>query len=275
MLVWPTQLIPRWVAPNLLTFVGFVFVLLTAGLIWFYDPDFSASSDSIPSSQPIPNWVWLVCAVFHFLAHTLDGIDGKQARRTGTSGPLGELFDHGLDSWTALFTPFCIYSIFGRSDFSFSPFRVQFIFWSVFLTFFLSHWEKYNTGILYLPWSYDMTQVALFVTYILSFVYGYSFWKFEIFDLSSGNIFEILTHVGSYALSIPVTLYNVNLAIQSKTLKHKSWGERTRPLIPFFALFIITVGWSYFSPNDVLNKEPRLFLFMVGTIFSNIAVSLS
>ena len=38
------------------------------------------------------------------MAHTLDGIDGKQARRTGSSSPLGEMFDHGLDSWsTSLF----------------------------------------------------------------------------------------------------------------------------------------------------------------------------
>lgn len=29
---------------------------------------------------------------------SLDAIDGKQARRTGTSGPLGELFDHGCDA---------------------------------------------------------------------------------------------------------------------------------------------------------------------------------
>jgi phosphatidylglycerophosphate synthase len=28
----------------------------------------------------------------------LDSIDGKQARRTGTSSPLGELFDHGCDA---------------------------------------------------------------------------------------------------------------------------------------------------------------------------------
>ena len=27
----------------------------------------------------------------------MDAIDGKQARRTGTGSPLGELFDHGLD----------------------------------------------------------------------------------------------------------------------------------------------------------------------------------
>ncbi len=29
---------------------------------------------------------------------TLDNMDGKQARRTGTSSPLGMLFDHGCDA---------------------------------------------------------------------------------------------------------------------------------------------------------------------------------
>ena len=32
-----------------------------------------------------------------FVYQTMDAIDGKQARRTGTGSPLGELFDHGLD----------------------------------------------------------------------------------------------------------------------------------------------------------------------------------
>lgn len=29
---------------------------------------------------------------------TLDAIDGKHARNTGNSSPLGELFDHGCDA---------------------------------------------------------------------------------------------------------------------------------------------------------------------------------
>ncbi|CAF4381810.1 unnamed protein product, partial [Rotaria magnacalcarata] len=29
----------------------------------------------------------------------VDGMDGKQARRTKSSSALGELFDHGVDSW--------------------------------------------------------------------------------------------------------------------------------------------------------------------------------
>lgn len=43
-----------------------------------------------------------------------DGIDGKQARRTQTSGPLGELFDHGLDSWSTMYITTALYSVFGK-----------------------------------------------------------------------------------------------------------------------------------------------------------------
>lgn len=85
-----------------------------------------------------------------------DGIDGKQARRIGLSGPLGELFDHGLDSYSAVLIPACLYSIFGRGDSAVPPIRMYFIMWAIFLNFYISHWEKYNTGVLYLPWAYDL-----------------------------------------------------------------------------------------------------------------------
>ena len=56
------------------------------------------------SLNALPSWVWYYSAFALFMAHTLDGTDGKQARRTGSSSPLGEMFDHGLDSWsTSLF----------------------------------------------------------------------------------------------------------------------------------------------------------------------------
>ena len=204
---------PRWIAPNLITFTGFLFTILNAYMISHYDRDFKASSDDYPEDPPIPRWVWLLCAFSHFMAHTLDGIDGKQARRTGSSGPLGELFDHGVDSWTAMLVPFCIYSIFGRSDYSFGPMRVLFIFWTVFLTFYLSHWEKYNTGVLYLPWSYDITQITLFICYLLSYRYDYTYWKFREpkYNLSSGELFEVISHCKCFDNDLQTyTITNVN-----------------------------------------------------------------
>jgi phosphatidylglycerophosphate synthase len=45
-----------------------------------------------------PAWVLILCALGLFIYQTLDAIDGKQARRTNSSSPLGELFDHGCDA---------------------------------------------------------------------------------------------------------------------------------------------------------------------------------
>jgi ethanolaminephosphotransferase len=47
-----------------------------------------------------PSWTYLQAALGLFLYQTLDATDGKQARRTQSSSPLGELFDHGCDSMT-------------------------------------------------------------------------------------------------------------------------------------------------------------------------------
>jgi len=45
-----------------------------------------------------PRWVYLFAAFSVVFYTWLDCFDGKQARRTGTSSPLGQLFDHGCDA---------------------------------------------------------------------------------------------------------------------------------------------------------------------------------
>lgn len=98
---------------------------------------------------------WLDCCLC-----VPDGVDGKQARRTNSSTPLGELFDHGLDSWACIFFVATVYSIFGRGVTGVDVTALYYILWVVLFSFILSHWEKYNTGILFLPWGYDVSQVV-------------------------------------------------------------------------------------------------------------------
>ena len=50
-----------------------------------------------------PWWVYFSCGLGLFFYQCLDAIDGKQARRTGSSSPLGELFDHGCDAVSTVF----------------------------------------------------------------------------------------------------------------------------------------------------------------------------
>ena len=62
------------------------------------------------------NFIYVKLSVNEFLnSWLIDGIDGKQARRTKTSSPLGELFDHGLDSWSASLFMFNVYTLFGQN----------------------------------------------------------------------------------------------------------------------------------------------------------------
>ena len=55
------------------------------------------------ATEVAPWWTTFSCALGLFIYQTLDAIDGKQARRTKTNSPLGELFDHGCDSLSTVF----------------------------------------------------------------------------------------------------------------------------------------------------------------------------
>lgn len=58
-------------------------------LFQYHSPDFL--------DEP-PAWVFYLTSFLMFAYLILDGLDGKQARKTGSSSPLGQLFDHGCDS---------------------------------------------------------------------------------------------------------------------------------------------------------------------------------
>ncbi|KAJ8669853.1 hypothetical protein QAD02_001112 [Eretmocerus hayati] len=268
------RLFPKWVAPNVLTFAGFLFTVLNFVLFAWYDYYYYASSivmpPGIPNYPPVPNWVFAMAAFNIFMAHTLDGIDGKQARRTQTSGPLGELFDHGLDSWTAMYITTCMFSVFGRTDFSVSPLRMYFILWNVFVTFYLSHWEKYNTGVLFLPWGYDASMIATAGVFLLTSIYGFQMWKFTAYGIDSGLIFEIVLYVSAFISSTPVVLWNIYKSYRDKTGKLLSFSEAMRPLIPLMILVVTTTVWASFSPSRIIDADPRIIFFTTGTIFSNI-----
>jgi hypothetical protein len=62
---------------------------------------------------------------------------------------------------------------------------------------------------------------------------------------------------------------------RDKSGQMRSAFEAGKPLYPLIGLFIISNSWAYFSPNDILNYDPRVFFMITGTIFSNFSVSLA
>ncbi|GAB6029946.1 hypothetical protein CHUAL_005641 [Chamberlinius hualienensis] len=265
------KLCPRWLAPNLLTFTGFLFTIFNFVILSYYDYDFYASNSLHPEYPPIPSWVWMTCAISHFLAYTLDGIDGKQARRTNTSGPLGEMFDHGLDSWATIFIPCTFFHVFGREDYSITMLEFYACLCVVEFNFLSSHWEKYNTGILFLPWGYDFSEIMCLISFILTYFYGYTFWKFNIpiLNIPSGVGFKYMLYIGSLGVCLPMTLYNIYKSYSAKTGKMRSFYEANRPLASFTLFMILCWLWIGYSPNNIFYLDPRLFCVMTGTVLSN------
>ncbi|CAJ0578376.1 unnamed protein product, partial [Mesorhabditis spiculigera] len=270
---WFVNFYPRWIAPNVLTLSGWSLVMGCFLLETVLDYDLSRGS--VGSTNPLPSWFWLLCAICTFSAHTLDGTDGKQARRIGASGPTGELFDHGLDSWSTVPFTITIFSVFGQGQFSIPAIRLLFTLISVQLVFVVTHWEKYNTGILFLSWGYDASQYGLSLIYLWTWWVGYEWYKFYVIP---GWTFAEVFEVGFYlscGLSFAMSGYNMwySYAVD-KTAKQSSLYEAAAPMFPCIVLFVSSVYWAARSPGAVIDQDPRMFFFSMGTVFSNIACRL-
>lgn len=134
-----------------------------------------------------------------------------------------------------------------------------------------SHWEKYNTGVLFLPWGYDLSQVVLITAYLLTGIVGVEVWqKPFLFGYYITDVLVILLIGFSLLLSFPQTLYNIHRAHLRKTLKNDSLYEGLLPLVSPLLLFMLLTVWVVLSPGNILAKQPRLFLWMVGVTFSNV-----
>ena len=86
--------LPEWMAPNMVTFIGWIFVINSYVIMLFYDYTFK---------KTIPSYCFFLAAAFIFIYMNLDAMDGKQARKLKLSSPLGQLFDHGCDSFSMTF----------------------------------------------------------------------------------------------------------------------------------------------------------------------------
>lgn len=156
--------LPMSMAPNMVTTLGGTANLIAYLATWYYLPSFEPKEgESVPPLLVAGN------GVAAFLYYTLDCMDGKQARRTGTSSPLGQLFDHGIDCFAnmALFSSAQTFVLLGPCrNYLYCQLLTQ-------VTFFAAQWEEYYTGIL--PHSYGkyvgVTEVRcafqLLVQYVL------------------------------------------------------------------------------------------------------------
>ncbi|KAH9854320.1 Choline/ethanolaminephosphotransferase [Lenzites betulinus] len=190
---WFVTLWPTWVAPNTITLTGLSLVLANFATLLYYDPKFLTEKGGADGP---PNWIYFTWAAGLFFYQTLDAIDGKQARRTGMAGPLGEMFDHGCDALnTTLEVILCTRALnIGRS------------WWTVASqvatlgNFYLTTWEEYHTGQLFLGvFSGPVEGILLIVLiYTITGFAGPEFWDKDFFAFTRLEGYPIVQQLLKY-----------------------------------------------------------------------------
>ncbi|KPI83489.1 putative aminoalcohol phosphotransferase [Leptomonas seymouri] len=154
--------LPVWLAPNVITVAALVLVSLTHALLVYYMPKLAArESDGVGCGEgggaglpfakelapPPPACVLILAAAALFLYQLLDNLDGHQARRTGTSSPLGLLMDHGCDAINCIVGGLSTAAVVSAGP----CWKTWMIVLNTVTVFFLNTWEHYYRDVLVLP----------------------------------------------------------------------------------------------------------------------------
>ncbi|KAM0748023.1 Cholinephosphotransferase [Meredithblackwellia eburnea MCA 4105] len=231
---------------------------------------------SVVGEECAPRWLYFTFSVGLFFYQSLDAIDGKQARRTGTSGPLGELFDHGCDAINTTLEVIL----------TASALNLGLSWWTVIClvatnaNFYLTTWEEYHTGTLYLSAFSGPVEgiLMIIVVYAITGVVGPQFWDKGILTVTGLNSIPGIASLGLKDLPLNdffltfsgiALLFNIisssRNVLASLPLPHSptSLLKPLTRLTPYILHTTFQILWLYFLPSSYLLSRETLVAFLV------------
>ncbi|XP_075164924.1 choline/ethanolaminephosphotransferase 1 bbc isoform X1 [Haematobia irritans] len=257
---WLVSKTPLWLAPNLITIVGLAVNILTTLILVAHAPEGTA---------PPPRWTCLLCALGLFIYQSLDSIDGKQARRTNTSSPLGELFDHGCDSISTVFVALsaCISCQLGHYP--------NWLFFQCFCAiglFYCAHWQTYVSGTLRFG-KIDVTeaQFTIMGIHIISFFFGPEIWLTKVSFI--GCELRILPLYLAFGIDILLALRYAKVITTEGCGKNGSSVAGTSVLSPSIPLTLVVLPAFIIaqkSPENIFTEHSSLYIVAFGMVAAKV-----
>ncbi|XP_055383419.1 cholinephosphotransferase 1 isoform X4 [Condylostylus longicornis] len=256
---WLVSKTPLWLAPNLITIVGLIVNIVTTIILILYSPD----GKSIP-----PRWASALCALGLFIYQSLDAIDGKQARRTNSSSPLGELFDHGCDSLSTIFVALsaCISCQLGNY-----PNWLFFQCFTAITLFYCAHWQTYVSGTLRFG-KIDVTeaQITIMGIHMISAIFGPEIWLTKIL----GN-FELWSTLSLMTIACGTWsgYFYCQVILAGGVGKNGSTVAGTSVLSPVIPLALVVVPAFIIaqkSTEDIFGQHPSLYIMAFGMVAAKV-----
>lgn len=256
--------LPLWMAPNLVTLTGFVFIILSYLVTSYYHPAIIGGG---------PRWVYVLNAVCMFVYQTMDALDGKQARRTASSSPLGELFDHGCDAVTTVLGTITL-----ASTTECDPTLLLVSMVLMMTAFYCAQWEEYFTGTLTLGYiGVTEAQISAIVIYLLTAFFGVPWWN-QVLHVGGGWSvrYGSIPMLVSALSMVPTALSNfkevVAFHMSDKEGSRKLAGVAVAAykLLPILVLSFGFLAWAAYSPHQIYYSHPQMFLLAYGFLVANL-----
>ncbi|XP_068220800.1 choline/ethanolaminephosphotransferase 1 isoform X3 [Palaemon carinicauda] len=257
---WLVEQCPMTLAPNLITISGLMVNIATSLILVYYSPD---------AKQEVPRWACFLCALGLFLYQSLDAIDGKQARRTGTSSPLGELFDHGCDSLSTVFVSLGVACSVRLGT---HPYWMFFQCMMAVTLFYCAHWQTYVSGTLRFGFI-DVTeaQFGVILIHLFSVIFGPNFWSLKI----PGTDLEFLVlYVTAGMIQVICQLKTCSYIIlfggAGKNGSSIAGTSVLSPVVPLLFILVPSVLIAWKSPYDIYLQNPTIYLLTFGCVSARV-----
>ncbi|XP_037037894.1 cholinephosphotransferase 1 isoform X2 [Bradysia coprophila] len=251
---------PLWLAPNLLTILGLFVNVLTTLILVFYSPN---------AREEPPRWASALCALGLFIYQSLDAIDGKQARRTNSSSPLGELFDHGCDSISTVFVALsaCISVRLG-----FYPKWMFFQCFCAMTLFYCAHWQTYVSGTLRFG-KVDVTeaQCTIMAIHMISAIFGPNIWMAKLpfgnMDIKTFPLYFAVVIAGILAFQNAAIIFTGGVGKNGSTVAGTSVIS---PILPFLAVVLPAFIISEKSVDGIFENYTSLYILAFGMVAAKV-----
>eukprot|EP00949_MAST-11_sp_MAST-11-sp1_P004717 g4717.t1 len=254
--LWCTELLPMWLAPNAVTLTGLGFVALSTIFISISNPTMDGSADQV--SQ-------IVAAACLFIYQTLDAMDGKQARRTGSSSPLGQLFDHGCDGMSTLLMNFNVASTLRLG----ASWKALLLLCCTQHLFFMGQWKESHTHVMQtnVGGFFGVTEVQLIVValHLIAAFAPEQTWvdthNVMGYELTVGEIVLAVVVASSYALLVPAMMRSV--LTDPAVDKLKAASDHVA-LVSVYSLAAAGSSGILPSLNSMFQAQPVLMIIAFG-----------
>merc|ERR1712166_635273 len=244
------DLIPLWVAPSLITFVGLL--CLFSGYAAFYFVQMTRDNQADFGTEPPPQWACFFAAGTFLAYTTFNSLDEKQADRTGSGSALSDIFNIACDAIAMCLVTISISSVTMLGISTDTIITIQEGLVAVMAMCLVS---AFNPMI----WKNDMSWLVA---------------PFKEFPACPEEGCFQLNHLMVYALLGYSIFLNVTAILGVHTKYSDVEGEYffngLQQLLPAFLCCGCTIVWATNSPTQLYARHPHWLFLGIGLVLGNL-----